>query len=104
MYRGQVMRFRMQHQTIVAICLTLAGTLAAGPALVRSQSTQPSPDEQAANSAMAESLAQMAQSSLAGKAIQPATLRQSAALLEAASRLDPKEPRFSHLLAEAYLQ
>src|SRR4051794_24062881 len=68
------------------------------------QSTKPSADESAANAALAERLAQMAQTSLAGKTIVPATLRQSAAMLETAARLNPTEPRFLRLLTEAYLQ
>jgi hypothetical protein len=69
-----------------------------------SQAQQTSEDEAIANAALAETLAQRAQMAVSGKQIVPATLRESAALLEAASKLDPTEPRFLRLLTEAYLQ
>ncbi|HVT88868.1 MAG TPA: hypothetical protein VHD56_08460 [Tepidisphaeraceae bacterium] len=61
-------------------------------------------EEQAANRAMAEKLAQMAQQTLLNRGIVPATVTQTIALLEAAERLNPAEPRFSRLLAVAYQQ
>src|SRR5450432_226150 len=61
-------------------------------------------DEALGNHAIAERFAQLAQSSVGGKQIVPATLRESAALLEAANKLAPDEPRFLRLLTEAYLQ
>jgi hypothetical protein len=73
-------------------------------ALARAEAPKVSPDEAAANAAMAERFAQMAQMMLAGQTIVPATLRQSAILLEEASRLNPDEPRFPRLAAEAYIQ
>lgn len=97
------MRLGIMQTTIVSMSMAAAIVLA-GTAPSGAQTTMPSVDEQAANSAMAEKLAQMAQTSLAGKAIGPATLRQSAALLEAACRFNPDESRFPRLLAEAYLQ
>jgi hypothetical protein len=78
--------------------------LVIGSSLARAQTTKVSADEAAGNSAMAERFAQMAQMNLASQTIVPATLRQSAVLLEEACRLSPAEPRFPRLLAEAYIQ
>jgi tetratricopeptide (TPR) repeat protein len=95
---------RMLKQMTCRWMLVLVAMLCVARPL-NAQSTQPSPEEIAANAALAERLAQMAQTSLSsGKSIVPATLRQSAALLETASRLNPTEPRFLRLLTEAYLQ
>jgi hypothetical protein len=63
-----------------------------------------SDDEAMGNRAIAERYALTAQTLLSTKAIVPATLRESAALLEAANKLAPDEPRFLRLLTEAYLQ
>jgi hypothetical protein len=63
-----------------------------------------SAEEIAGNNALAERFAQMAQMTLASQTIVPATLRQSAALLEEACHLSPNEPRFPRLLAECYVQ
>lgn len=52
----------------------------------------------------AENFAQLGQQSVATRAITPETLRQSMALLKAAMKLNPDEPRFARLLAEAALQ
>src|SRR5438093_1920160 len=57
----------------------------------------------AGDAAVAERLAQMAQSNLATRAIGDITLREAAALLEAACKLDPTDPRYPHLRAEACL-
>ncbi|HMB96082.1 MAG TPA: hypothetical protein VKK61_08600, partial [Tepidisphaeraceae bacterium] len=65
---------------------------------------QTSDDETVGNAALAERLTQLAQTAVSAKAIVPATLRESAALLEAANKLAPGEPRFLRLLTEAYLQ
>jgi tetratricopeptide (TPR) repeat protein len=61
----------------------------------------PLPDGHAA---MAEHFAQLAQLAVSTRAITPETLRQSVALLKAATRLNPTEVRFARLLAEAALQ
>src|SRR5438034_11453705 len=55
------------------------------------------------DSALAERFTQMAQNNLASRAIGDITLREAAALLEAACKLDNTEPRFAHLRAEACL-
>jgi tetratricopeptide (TPR) repeat protein len=90
------MRFGLKI-VILAACLA-----AAQPALAQ-QSTGPS-DEEIGNFALAERVCQIAQISLLGGTIEPATLHQTAALLEIACRLNPNEPRFLRLLTEAYLQ
>ncbi len=84
--------------------MLIVAVIACGSMVGSAQTTKPSLDEGYGNAALAEQLAQMAQGSLAGKAIVPATLRESAALLEAACRLNPDEPRFFRLLTEACLQ
>lgn len=53
---------------------------------------------------LSENLAQLAQVGVSTRAITSETLRQSIALLKAALRLNPDEPRFARLLAEAALQ
>src|SRR4051812_14909880 len=53
--------------------------------------------------AMAERFAQMAQNNLAGRNIGEITLREAAALLEGACKLNPNDPRLAHLRAEACL-
>src|SRR4051812_41673354 len=53
--------------------------------------------------ALAERFTQMAQNNLASRAIGDITLREAAALLEAACKLDNTEPRYAHLRAEACL-
>ena len=55
-------------------------------------------------SALSERLARMAQLSLSGKEVTDDHFRQAAALLRAATKLNPGEPRFSRLLADAALQ
>ncbi|HEY7087340.1 MAG TPA: hypothetical protein VH518_04575, partial [Tepidisphaeraceae bacterium] len=92
----------MRSRTLSMI--TVLGLLVCVPAYADAPKPAISADESAANGAMAERLAQMAQASLAGKQIVPATLRQSAALLEQACALNPREARFPRLLTEAYLQ
>lgn len=87
----------MMHKMVVAVLLVCAAAM--GQA-----TTQPTADELAGNAALAERLSQMAQTTLAIRSIKPATLRQSAALLEAAVALKPDEQRFLRLLVEAYLQ
>ncbi len=54
--------------------------------------------------AVAERLAKLAQLSLAKPDVGDDNFRQAAALLQAACRLNPNEPRFSRLLVEAQLQ
>lgn len=54
--------------------------------------------------AVAERLARMAQMSLSGKELTDDHWRQASALLKAACRLNPAEPRFSKLLLDASLQ
>jgi tetratricopeptide (TPR) repeat protein len=60
--------------------------------------------EAKANAALAERIAHLAQLSLRGRPITPETLRQTAAMLEAAMRLAPGELRHARLAAEAALQ
>lgn len=84
--------------------ILVAAVLVAASVQVAAQQAKPSADEQAGNSALAERLAQLAQLNLARRTIEPATLRQSAAMLEQACALDPAEVRFPRLLSEAYLQ
>jgi hypothetical protein len=79
-------------------------TLALAPMLLAQQSKPPEVSPDSANAALAERVAQMGQFAVSGKLIVPETLRLSAALLESAARLNPSEPRFLHLLTEAYLQ
>src|SRR5581483_10259068 len=60
-------------------------------------------------SALAERLAQMAQSNLTTRAISDITLREAASLLEAATKLDPNgempgDERYAHLWAEAKIK
>src|SRR4051812_21859132 len=109
---------RRIHTTLLLSGVTLASTMLGGvgafaqntaPPAAPAAPAAPAPvkvsaDEFAANAAAADRLAQLAQGALAGKQIVPATLRQRAALLEAACRLNPTEPRFLRLLTEAYLQ
>ena len=55
------------------------------------------------DSAIAERFAQIAKSNLATRSIGDITLREAAALLQGACKLDPTDPRYPHLLAEACL-
>jgi tetratricopeptide (TPR) repeat protein len=57
----------------------------------------------AGNAELAERIGQMAHLTLSGQIVD-STLRQATALLEAATRLNPREPRFQRLLADAYLE
>src|SRR5688500_12187717 len=75
--------------------LLLVALLGAGPA------TAP---VDPGNAAMAEHFAQLAQMAVSTRAITPETLRQSVALLKAATKLKPTEVRFARLLAGAALQ
>src|SRR5437763_1120841 len=59
--------------------------------------------EAPARAVLAEWLVQAARDNLAGE-VSPPALRQSAALIRAAMRLDPTEPRFPRLLADAMEQ
>jgi hypothetical protein len=106
------MRFRLK--TIVALLTAPVMLSAANHGFGQQPQEQQQPtaapakpvsyEDAIGNAALAERIAQFAQLSLAGKTIVPATLRQSAALLEAANHLNPREPRFLRLLTEAYLQ
>lgn len=59
----------------------------------------------AANAALAERFAGMAQAAIAGKqTVGDADFRQAIAMLQAAAKLNPKESRYPRLLAEAQLQ
>jgi hypothetical protein len=57
-----------------------------------------------ANAPLAERFAQMASLNLATHEVDEVSLRESSALLEAAARLNPAEPRFQRLLVEAKLR
>ena len=61
-------------------------------------------DERSGDAALAERLAHIGQLTLSSRAIVPETLRQSAALFEAAMKLNPDEIRYPRLAAEAALQ
>lgn len=78
------------------IGLILGCSAAKAPA----QSTEPTPGAMA----LADRLAEMGQNTLRTPNITAASWMQSAALLEAACKLNPKEPRFPRMLAEALLQ
>ena len=83
------------------------GTPATGPATApaTAPASQPAPlDEKYLNPVLAERLYEMAQSKLREAAVTEPMWRQAAALLQAASRVSPKDPRFPRLLAEARLK
>jgi tetratricopeptide (TPR) repeat protein len=84
----------LKHLAIGLTSLALVTTTA----LAAAPTTDPVGD-----AALAERIAQMAQSNLAGRAITDTTLKEAAALLEAASKLDPTDARYPHLRAEACL-
>lgn len=62
------------------------------------------PIDPAADAALAERLTQMAQATLAFRAINQTTFKEAASLLKAACVLKPSDSRFPRLLAEACLQ
>jgi cytochrome c-type biogenesis protein CcmH/NrfG len=64
---------------------------------------QPAPTDPA-DAAVAEHLCEVAQSTLRAQTITPPTWQAATALLEAAARLNPAEPRYWRLLAEAQLR
>lgn len=70
--------------------------------MVMAQAT-PAPEPQA-DPLLAERLADLASESLQNASLSTAMYRQAGALLEAASRLAPSEPRFHRLRYEAYIQ
>src|SRR4051812_4542539 len=85
----------MRTQLVIG-CIALA--LLTSVAHAAAPTTDPVGDD-----ALAERLAQMAQSNLASRSISDIVLREAAALLEAACKLSPTDPRFPKLRAEAAL-
>lgn len=61
-------------------------------------------DQKLADVGLAQRFSQQAQMSLGGSGITPERLRLSASYLEIAQKLDPTDPRYPRLLAEAELQ
>jgi hypothetical protein len=89
----------------LAVVALLALPLALPPVPAAARPPEAAPDPTAdARHLLAEHLAQLGQSIVATRAITPETLDQSIALLRGALRLNPDEPRFARLLAEAALQ
>ena len=66
--------------------------------------TQPSPAAISGQNALADRAAEFAQLTIREAQLGESAFRQAAALLEAATKLDPNQPRFWRLLAEAELQ
>src|SRR5687767_8089710 len=86
----------------LAVVALLALPLALPPVPATARPPEAAPDPTAdARHLLAEHLAQLGQSIVATRAITPETLDQSIALLRGALRLNPDEPRFARLLAEA---
>jgi hypothetical protein len=79
----------------IALCTVLLST---STIFAATPTTDPVGD-----AALAEHFAQMAQASLATRAINDTTLTEASALLEAACKLDPSDPRYGRLRAEACL-
>lgn len=84
--------------------LTVAGLLVGQMAVLGLAAEPPADAVARADAALAERVAHLAQLSIGGRAITPETLRQTAAMIEAAMRLAPNELRFARLAAEAALQ
>jgi hypothetical protein len=84
----------------VACGLMLLGTL------VRAADPAPSPDSSnaAGDAALAEQFAQIGQGFLATRTINDAVWNEALALFKIAAQLDPSEPRYQRLIAEAALQ
>lgn len=87
---------------IFGLLLPLGGRALAAPQATDtpSEPQKPTPGQVA----LAERLAEMGQNVLRAPTITEASWMQSAALLQAACRLNPDEPRFPRLLADALLQ
>jgi tetratricopeptide (TPR) repeat protein len=90
----------MLNKPAFLVLMILMATALLAPS---SAAQAPAKGVDAANAALAERMAQLADVALAER-IDEATLAQSAALLEAATRLNPSEPRFLRLLLDAQLQ
>ncbi|MGH7176727.1 MAG: tetratricopeptide repeat protein, partial [Tepidisphaeraceae bacterium] len=86
----------------VGLSFALILSLAAGTALA--QATQPSETDTSAQAALAERIARVAKNALAQRKLLPVVMRQSAALLDAAVKEDPTNPRWLQLVVEARLQ
>src|SRR5207249_3031663 len=89
----------MFKQIIIAILFALSATFAAG-----APATAPSGADDSGEAALAEEFAQMAHLQLATRAITPAVWHEAIAMFKAAAKLNPDEPRFWRMLAEAAAQ
>ena len=97
------MQVPMQRMTVAAMSVWFALACSAVGAAEPSASKETT-EAAVADAAVAERLCQIAQSGLTTRQIVPATLHQATSMLEGASKLNPKEPRYLRLLTEAYLQ